>query len=188
MNHLESRAYKFWNYAPSIPAAPINLVEIIGYIGRCVAHNNTTTMGPYIIANIFILLGPTLFAASIYITLERLIRRVQGEHLSLIRVTRLTKTFVWGGMLSFVVQGNSSSLSSAKPGIPWVRSLHMLYAVSALILYVMGNDGYPLVHEWTMYIFDSVPMVVVMVIFFMWYPDQMSLDTNPEGGKPLTQS
>lgn len=68
-------------------------------------------MGPYIIANIFILLGPTLFAASIYITLERLIRRVQGEHLSLIRVTRLTKTFVWGGMLSFVVQGNSSSLS-----------------------------------------------------------------------------
>lgn len=52
----------------------------------------------------------------------------------------------------------------------------------------MGNDGYPLVHEWTMYIFDSVPMVVVMVIFFMWYPDQMSLVTDPEGGKPLTQS
>lgn len=198
-------------------------------------------MGPYIIANIFILLGPTLFAASIYMTLGRLIRRVRGEHLSPIRVTRLTKTFVWGDVLSFVVQGNSSSLSvlgyaqwgkvlvvvglaiqlvsfslfwvtaivfarrlrrsptpeSAKPGIPWVRSLHMLYAVSALILvrstfriveYVMGNDGYPLVHEWTMYVFDSVPMVVVMVIFFIWYPNQMSLDANPEASIPLTQS
>lgn len=68
-------------------------------------------MGPYIIANVFILLGPTLFAASIYMTLGRLIRRVHGEHLSPIRVSRLTKTFVWFDVLSFVVQGNSSSLS-----------------------------------------------------------------------------
>lgn len=198
-------------------------------------------MGPYIVSNMFILLGPTLFAASIYMTLGRLIRRVEGEHLSPIRVSRLTKTFVWGDVLSFIVQGNSSSLSvlgyakwgkvcvvgglaiqlvsfslfwvtaivfarrlrrapteqCLKPGIPWQRSLHMLYSVSALILirsifriieYVMDNDGYPLKHEWTMYVFDSVPMAVVMVIFFIWYPNQMSLDADPEGSIPLAHS
>lgn len=198
-------------------------------------------MGPYIVANMFILLGPTLFAVSIYMTLGRLIRRVEGDHLSPIRVSRLTKTFVWGDVLSFIVQGNSSSLSvlgyatwgkvcviaglaiqlisfslfwvtaivfarrlrraptpeCLKPGIPWQQSLNMLYAVSALILvrsvfriieYVMDNDGYPLKHEWTMYVFDSVPMVAVMVIFFMWYPDRMSLDADSERGIPLAHS
>jgi hypothetical protein len=68
-------------------------------------------MGPYILTNIFILLGPTLFAASIYMTLGGLIRTVRAEHLSVIKITRLTKTFVWGDVLSFIVQGNSSSLS-----------------------------------------------------------------------------
>lgn len=198
-------------------------------------------MGPYIVANIFILLGPTLFAASIYMTLGRLIRRVEGEHLSPIRVSRLTKTFVWGDVLSFIVQGNSSSLSvmgypqwgkvcvvaglaiqlvsfsifwvtaiifarrlrraptpeCLKPGIPWQQSLYMLYSVSALILirsifriieYVMDNDGYPLMHEWTMYVFDSVPMAVVMVIFLIWYPDQMRLDADHERSIPLAHS
>ncbi|KAJ5749172.1 uncharacterized protein N7511_010868 [Penicillium nucicola] len=271
MNQLVSRGYQFWDYVPSIPAAVIFMLiflaltglhtwkmitartwfcisftiggffQIIGYIGRCVAHNNTTTMGPYIVASIFLLLSPTLFAATIYMTLGRVIRRVQGEHLSPIRVSRLTKTFVWGDVLSFVVQGNSSSLSilgypqwakvcvvgglaiqlvsftlfwvtaivfarrlrrsptseCVKPGVPWKQSLNMLYAVSGLILirsifriveYVMGNDGYPLMHEWTLYIFDSVPMAIVMVIFFVWYPDQLSLDYGPDRGIPLAQS
>ncbi|KAJ5944106.1 hypothetical protein N7516_004274 [Penicillium verrucosum] len=201
-----------------------NQVQIIGYIGRCIAHNNTVAMGPYIVANMFILLSPTLFAATIYMTLGRVIRRVRGEHLSPIRVSRLTKTFVWFDVLSFVVQGNSSSLSvmgypqwgkvcviavfakrlrrtptpeCLKPGIPWQRLMHMLYAVSALILvrsifriieYVMDNDGYPLMHEWTLYVFDSLPMVAVMVIFFVWYPDQVSLDTDFDGNIPLAHS
>ncbi|KAJ5947827.1 hypothetical protein N7466_000842 [Penicillium verhagenii] len=271
MHEITSRSYKFWNYAPSIPAAVIFMLlfmaltglhswklfttktwfciaftiggffEIIGYIGRAVAHSNTTTMGPYIVANIFVLLGPTLFAASIYMTLGRLIRRVGGEHLSVIRVSRLTKTFVWGDVLSFVVQGNSSSLSilgyptyakiavvgglaiqlisfsifwltaivfakrircsptpeSLQPGIPWKKSLYMLYAVSALIMirsvfriveYVLGNDGYPLEHEWTLYIFDSVPMVIVMAVFFVWYPSQLQPTAESEATIPLAHS
>ncbi|CAI7568839.1 unnamed protein product [Penicillium pancosmium] len=198
-------------------------------------------MGPYIVANIFILLSPTLFAASIYMTLGRIIRSVGGEHLSVIRVSRLTKTFVWGDVLSFIVQGNSSSLSVlgyetwAKvavvgglaiqlvsfsifwltaiifekrirrsptpecliPGIPWQKALYMLYAVSALIMirsifriieYVLGNDGYPLAHEWTLYIFDSVPMAIVMVVFFLWYPSELQKNKDIEGNIPLAQS
>ena len=205
------------------------------------AHNNTTTMGPYIVANIFILLSPTLFAASIYMTLGRLIRRIGGEHLSLIRVSRLTKTFVWGDVLSFVVQGNSSSLSilgyttwanvavigglaiqlvsfsifwlsaiifekrirrSPTPGslnsdIPWKKVLYMLYTVSALIVfrsifriieYVMGNSGYPLEHEWTLYIFDSIPMLFVMVVYFIWYPSLLHNAEDLEGSTPLAHS
>ncbi|KAJ5106231.1 RTA1 like protein [Penicillium angulare] len=268
MQEIIPRSYTFWYYVPSLPAAVIfmlifmaltglhswklfttrtwfciaftlgGLFEIIGYIGRAVAHSNTTTMGPYIVSSIFVLLGPTLFAASIYMTLGRLIRYIGAEHLSFIRVSRLTKTFVWGDVLSFIVQGNSSSLSilgypqwakvavvgglaiqlisfslfwltaiiferrvrrqptpeSLLPGTLWKKSLYMLYAVSALIMirsifrvieYVMGNSGYPLQHEWTLYIFDSVPMAIVMVIFFIWYPSELKARPDFEAHVPL---
>lgn len=63
--------------------------------------------------------------------------------------------------------------------IPWRRTLWVLFIVSFLIMirsvcrvveYVMGNDGYLLRHEWAMYIFDSVPMFAVTVLYYLWYP------------------
>ncbi|OGM48443.1 hypothetical protein ABOM_003372 [Aspergillus bombycis] len=63
--------------------------------------------------------------------------------------------------------------------LPWESSLHMLFAVSALIMirsifrvteYWGGEPGYLLQHEWPMYAFDSVPMLVVMALFYVRYP------------------
>ena len=65
---------------------------------------------PYIIQNFFILVAPALFAASIYMTLGRIIRSVKGERLSLVRVNWLTKTFVIGDIMSFMIQGGSAGL------------------------------------------------------------------------------
>lgn len=57
--------------------------------------------------------------------------------------------------------------------------MHMLYGVSALIIvrsifriveYVMGTDGYPLRHEWTLYLFDTIPMLACTVLFYFRYP------------------
>lgn len=86
---------------------------------------------------------------------------------------------------------------SLSPGIPWKRALYMLYAVSALIMirsifriieYVLGNSGYPLQHEWTMYVFDSVPMAAVMVIYFMWYPSDINMKIDVEGSISLAHT
>jgi hypothetical protein len=60
--------------------------------------------------SILILVAPALFAASIYMTLGRLIRAVHGEALSLIRVTWLTKIFVIGDGLSFFIQGGGGGI------------------------------------------------------------------------------
>ncbi|KAE8443881.1 hypothetical protein EG329_001290 [Mollisiaceae sp. DMI_Dod_QoI] len=201
--------------------------EFIGYCARASAHNKTGKLMPYIIQNLFILVAPALFAASIYMTLGRIIRSVGGEKLSVIRVNWLTKTFVCGDIMSFLVQGGSAGLmfsastvnigqgvvvgglfiqivmfglfaltavifqsriranptpESYSAEIPWKQSLHMLYAVSALIMirsifrvveYLMGQNGYPLKHEWTLYIFDSVLMFAVTVIFYIGYPDEL---------------
>uniref|UniRef100_A0A093XCV8 Protein RTM1 n=1 Tax=Talaromyces marneffei PM1 TaxID=1077442 RepID=A0A093XCV8_TALMA len=126
--------YYLWYYVPSLPAAIIFLLLFIaattlhiyrlfktrtwfcipfaiGGICRCTANRNTASLFSYALANNGILLAPALFAASIYMTLGRLLRFLHAEHLSLINVQWLTKIFVIGDVLSFAVQGSSVGLS-----------------------------------------------------------------------------
>lgn len=72
--------------------------------------------------------------------------------------------------------------SSHQGLVPWTKMVNMLYACSVLIVirsvfrvieYIMGQDAYLLSHEWTMYVFDSVLMWGVMVIFFIWFPREL---------------
>lgn len=53
---------------------------------------------------LLLLLAPALFAASIYMVLGRIILLVDGEKSSVIRSKWLTKLFVAGDVLSFLVQ------------------------------------------------------------------------------------
>jgi hypothetical protein len=185
---------------------------------------------PFILQNFFILLAPALFAASIYMVLGRIIHSVRGEQYSLIRVHWLTRAFVLGDVLSFMIQGGAARLmvtdnnvalgndiviaglaiqvlsfelfictaiyfqykiekfptreSVMDEDMPWRKNLWGLYGMSVLVLirsifrvveYSLGYDGYALRHEWTLYVFDAVPMVGVMVVFAVWYPSRLRL-------------
>ena len=204
------------------------VVEAIGYAARASAANKTDKLMPYIIQNIFILLPPVLFAATIYMCLGRLVCLLRAENYSLIRPSRLTKTFVGFDILSFVVQGNSapfSALADRNPIFPklgqalvlvglviqlvafsiffiftikfhrrikasptrrslevdqsWHKIVYMLYVTSVLIIlrsifrvveFAAGQDGYLLGNEWPLYVFDTVPMFAVCILFYVWYP------------------
>ncbi|KAF7558223.1 hypothetical protein G7Z17_g166 [Cylindrodendrum hubeiense] len=80
--------------------------EVFGYIARAVNAHQTPDWegGPFIAQTLLLLLAPALFAASIYMILGRIIRVLHAEKLSIIRVNWLTKVFVIGDVLSFVVQ------------------------------------------------------------------------------------
>ncbi|RYC79219.1 hypothetical protein BFJ63_vAg17903 [Fusarium oxysporum f. sp. narcissi] len=69
-------------------------------------------------------------------------------------------------------------------GIPWQRYLCVLYIASFIIMirsvfrvveYLQGNSGYLISHEIFLYIFDTILMAAVMVIFLIWYVEQLSL-------------
>lgn len=196
---------------------------------------------PYVIQSIFILVAPALFAASIYMILGRLMRATKAEHHSIIPVKYLTKIFVAGDILCFMIQSGGGGLmakastqselknyeymilgglilqilifgvfvavaavfhlrlrkmptttaTTAKYqdpisglNLPWERYMVMLYAVSVLIAlrnvfrvieYGMGNKGYLLTHEWTLYVFDGVLMAVVLAVCLVWYVPSMKL-------------
>lgn len=64
------------------------------------------TLGPYVMQSTLLLVAPALFAASIYMELGRIILLVKGEKFAIIRVTWMTKIFVAGDVLSFLMQAS----------------------------------------------------------------------------------
>ena len=69
--------------------------------------------------------------------------------------------------------------SIESPSDEWRKILWILYSVSALILfrcifrlieYAMGNASYPITREWCLYVFDTVPMVLVLVLLLVLQP------------------
>lgn len=199
----------------------------------------TGSIAPYVIQATFVLIPPAFFAATIYMILGRIIRLVEGEHLSVIRPQIVTKVFVTCDVLSFMVQGNASGLlvhdnlrviaealiilglaiqlisftlfawcavifhkrfrrnptaRSYQVDPRWVQTLYMLYAISVLIIirsifriieFAFGDDGYPLSHEWTLYVFDSIPMILVAIIFFAVYPSNLAVKPGDDAGVQL---
>ncbi|KAK2757254.1 hypothetical protein FQN54_004768 [Arachnomyces sp. PD_36] len=98
-----------------IPIAVGGFFEIIGYAARIISTTEAPlfTDTPYIIQSLFLLLAPALFAASIYMELGRIIALLQGEQHAVIRRTWMTKVFVTGDVLSFVVQGAGGGIMSS---------------------------------------------------------------------------
>ncbi|KAL7913766.1 RTA1 like domain-containing protein [Trichoderma velutinum] len=89
------------------------LFEFIGYAARAGSASQEPgcwRLMPYIIQNMYILLGPPLFAASIYMILGRIILLTDGEIHSIIKQRWLTKTFVIGDLLCFLFQSGGGGL------------------------------------------------------------------------------
>jgi hypothetical protein len=83
---------------------------LIGYVGRAIAAQEAPnfTKNPYIAQSILLLLGPALFAASIYMVLGRLIKLLEADFLSPISPKWMTKIFVAGDVLSFFAQSGGT--------------------------------------------------------------------------------
>jgi hypothetical protein len=85
-------------------------VEWIGYVSRIVSSTQSPnwTLTPFLIQDLFLLLAPVLFAASIYMELARIIILADGEAHALVKPKRLTMTFVFGDVLSFLLQATGT--------------------------------------------------------------------------------
>lgn len=90
------------------------IVEFIGFAGRAASASQKAgcwTLTPYLIQSMFLLLAPAMFAASIYMVLGRVILLVDGEVYALIRRRWLTKIFVTGDVICFLLLGGGTYLA-----------------------------------------------------------------------------
>ena len=105
---------RLWYFIPVLLGG---ICESIGYIGRLInARENYPdyTLGPYIIQSLLILIGPVLFAASVYMELGHIIQLTGQPNLSPIKLRFLTVIFVMGDIFSFMVQSTGASILTKK--------------------------------------------------------------------------
>ncbi|GAQ46705.1 hypothetical protein AKAW_02823 [Aspergillus niger] len=90
------------------------ILETIGYVGRLLSSLESPeySTGSYAMQSALILIAPAFLAASIYMTLGRIIRLVQAEHYSVFKVKWVTKIFVAGDVLSFLMQASGAFFPS----------------------------------------------------------------------------
>ena len=88
----------------------------IGYVARYLAAKSPYSNGPYILQSLFLILPPSLYAATIYMLYGRIVLLVNAPQASLIRPTWVTKIFVTGDVISFLMQAGGGGLTaSSKP-------------------------------------------------------------------------
>ncbi|PYH64963.1 RTA1 domain-containing protein [Aspergillus vadensis CBS 113365] len=96
------------------------ILETIGYVGRLLSSLESPdySTGSYAMQSALILIAPAFLAASIYMTLGRIIRMVQAEHYSVFRLKWVTKIFVAGDVLSFLMQASGAGLMVSSSSDP----------------------------------------------------------------------
>ncbi|KAG7294193.1 hypothetical protein NEMBOFW57_004263 [Staphylotrichum longicolle] len=87
--------------------------QVVGYCGRIWSHFDSTAIGGFVMQAILILVAPALYAASIYMILGRLIRALHAEPASIVPVKWMTKIFVIGDVLSFLMQAGGGGIQAA---------------------------------------------------------------------------
>ncbi|KAF5579173.1 rta1 domain protein [Fusarium subglutinans] len=93
------------------------IFEAIGYAGRAISAKQTPDWAimPYVLQSLLLLLGPTMLAASIYMSLGKLIKSLGADDYSLVPIEFLTNTFVIGDVISFLAQSaGGGMLTKAK--------------------------------------------------------------------------
>jgi uncharacterized membrane protein len=111
-----------------IPFLVGGLFEAIGYVGRIISATQSPNwaLGPYIIQSVLLLVAPAFFAASIYMELGRIVEMTNGDKQIIVRRSWLTKMFVLGDVLGFLMQSSGMHHSSPSSCLVYVILLLVL--------------------------------------------------------------
>ncbi|OCL04568.1 RTA1-domain-containing protein [Glonium stellatum] len=101
--------YKTWKFL--VPMIFGLLLEIIGYIGRIMLHNNPFIENNFLLYLICLTIGPAFFSACIYLCLGRLITVISPEN-SRLKPKTYTKVFVGCDLLALVLQAVGGAIAS----------------------------------------------------------------------------
>ena len=117
-------------------------MERIGDIGRVIANQQTPnyTLAPYVVQALLLLVAPSLFAVSINMELGRIILLIDGGKYSPIKRKWLTKLFVMGDVLSFVLP-SGGEYKVIRAVAPSLKNIARIGVISSMTSngFVMGE-------------------------------------------------
>jgi hypothetical protein len=101
--------YRTWGYLVAMVGGII--LEIAGYVGRILLHNNDFDFNNFIIYIVCLTMGPAFFSAAIYLVLARIIA-VYGTGLSSLKPRTITIVFIGCDFISLVLQATGGAIAS----------------------------------------------------------------------------
>ncbi|WEW61466.1 hypothetical protein PRK78_006956 [Emydomyces testavorans] len=102
--------YKTWTFMIALAVGA--LLEMAGYIGRILLHDNPWATGPFKLQIVTLILGPTLVAAAIYLTLKHIVLFLGSEY-SRIAARLYTWIFISCDVCSLVLQAIGGGVAAA---------------------------------------------------------------------------
>ncbi|OJI88023.1 hypothetical protein ASPTUDRAFT_61421 [Aspergillus tubingensis CBS 134.48] len=105
-------AQRTWFFTPFIIGG---IFETTGYTARIINSQQPPlqwTTAPYIMQELLLLLAPSLFSASIYMVLSRIIRVSKGEERSPVPARWITRIFVIGDVVAILGQATGGGILS----------------------------------------------------------------------------
>lgn len=105
----------------------------LGYVCRFLSARNPDSLVPYILQSMFIILPPSLYAATIYMTYGRIVLFVDQPHLSIVAPRKVTKLFVWGDTTAFLLQLGGGGMQT----INSMRNIGQKVLVVGLVVQLM---------------------------------------------------
>ncbi|KAF2715589.1 RTA1-domain-containing protein [Pleomassaria siparia CBS 279.74] len=163
-----------------------SLMMTIGYGFRYVSEGSPDSLGLYIAQSLCIILPPSLYAATIYMIYGRIVLFVDSPEASLIRPTLVTKIFVGGDVLAFLMQAAGGSqmaqVATASRGKNimlfglFVQLLFFGFFLAIAIVFWMRMRNSPKLHSipqygkhhWTKLLFlllGAAPIIIVRCFF-----------------------
>ncbi|KAL5592438.1 hypothetical protein FOBRF1_013464 [Fusarium oxysporum] len=98
---------KTWFYTPFVVGA---FMMTLGYIFRLLSAKDPNNIIFYIHQNMFIILPPSLYAATMYMIYGRIVLFVNSPGSSIINPLHVTKIFVCGDVLAFLMQSSGGGM------------------------------------------------------------------------------
>ena len=109
------------------------LVMTLGYVFRLLSAKNPDSLVPYICQSMFIILPPSLYAATIYMTYGRIVNFVGQPQLSIVNPRKVTKIFVSGDTTAFLLQLGGGGMQT----IDTMRNIGQKVLVVGLIVQLL---------------------------------------------------
>ncbi|KAH8665447.1 RTA1 like protein-domain-containing protein [Ilyonectria robusta] len=121
-----------WYFTPLLCGC---ILESLGYVGRFLNSYNPTSITPFMIQSLCLLVAPALVAASIYMVFGRLILFLHASSLSPIKPTRMTKIFVAGDVISFLIQYIGGGLLSKQKSFDTGKMVILIGLAAQIVLF-----------------------------------------------------
>lgn len=140
----KTKSKRFTNQ--QIPLLVGLVLEAAGYGFRIGARNADDSIFINAIQSLFLLIAPIFIAATMYMSLGQIIQVLRAEQVSLIKVKYLTKIFVTGDIISFILQASGGGMMVMEG----MRDFGKWLAVGGLIVQLFFFFGFivAVVHLW----------------------------------------